>query len=186
MTAQTIYQLRIQLQDVEPAVWRSVRVPAGVTLAKLHKVFQVVMGWSDSHLHEFRIGAMRYGMPDPDFQEEGAVISEKRVVLREILKPSITRFLYLYDFGDGWEHEVLIERTGTLGVDERPLLCLAGANACPPDDVGGPGGYADFLKAIANPKHKEHRHYLQWCGGAFDPKGFDLQSVNRSLARVKV
>jgi hypothetical protein len=180
------YQLRIELQDVEPSVWRSVRVPATITLAKLHKVFQVVMGWEDSHLHEFRIGAMRYGIPDPDFQEEQPVIAEKRAVLQEILKPSITRFLYLYDFGDGWEHEVTIKRTGALGVDERPLLCLAGANACPPDDVGGPDGYADFLKAITNPKHKEHQHYLQWCGGAFDPKGFDLQSVNRSLARVRL
>ncbi len=186
MRLEKFYQLRIELQDVEPSVWRSVRVPAAIKLAKLHKVFQVVMGWEDSHLHEFRIGAMRYGIPDPDFQEEQSVIAEKRAVLQEILKPSITRFLYLYDFGDGWEHEVTIERTGALGVDERPLLCLAGAHACPPDDVGGPDGYADFLKAITNPKHKEHQHYLQWCGGAFDPKGFDLQSVNRSLARVRL
>jgi hypothetical protein len=181
-----IYQLRIQLQDVEPAVWRSVRVPAAVSLAKLHKVFQVVMGWDDSHLHEFRIGAMRYGVPDPDFQEERPVISDKRAVLDQVLKPSISQFSYLYDFGDGWEHEVFIEETGTVAEDERPLLCLAGANACPPDDVGGPDGYADFLQAIANPKHKEHRHYSQWCGGAFDPKGFDLQSVNRSLSRVRI
>jgi hypothetical protein len=181
-----IYQLRIQLKDVDPAVWRSVRVPAAITLAKLHKVFQVVMGWDDSHLHEFRIGAMRYGIPDPDFQDEQPVVAEKRTVLQEVLKPSISRLSYLYDFGDGWEHDVLIEGTATIAEDERPLLCLAGANACPPDDVGGPDGYADFLKAIANPKHKEHRHYLQWCGGAFDPKGFDLQSVNRSLARVRI
>lgn len=181
-----IYQLRIQLQEAEQAVWRKVRVPATVPLARLHKVFQVVMGWSDSHLHEFRIGAMRFGIPDPDFQEEQPIIAERRAVLQEVLKPSISRFSYLYDFGDGWEHEVLIEGTGTISEDERPLLCLAGANACPPDDVGGPGGYADFLQAIANPKHKEHRHYLQWCGGAFDPKGFDLQSVNRSLARVRI
>lgn len=81
---------------------------------------------------------------------------------------------------------MLIEEVGTAAEDTRPLLCLAGANACPPDDVGGPDGYGDFLKAIANPKHKEHRHYLQWCGGAFDPGGFDLQSVNGSLARVRV
>ena len=186
MSAGKIYQLRIQLQDVEPAVWRSVRVPADINLVKLHKVLQAVMGWSDSHLHEFRIGAMRYGTPDPDFQDEDTVISEKLAVLSEVLKPSISLFSYLYDFGDGWEHDVLIEKAVAVGVDERPLLCLAGANACPPDDVGGPHGYADFLKAIANPKHKEHRHYLQWCGGAFDPKGFDLQSVNRSLARFMI
>jgi hypothetical protein len=185
VSAGKFYQLRIQLQDVEPAVWRSVRVPAAITLARLHKVFQVVMGWSDSHLHEFRIGTMRYGVPDPDFQEEGAVTSDKRAVLGQVLKPSISLFSYLYDFGDGWEHDVLIEGTGTIAEDERPLPCLAGANACPPDDVGGPYGYADFLKAIANPKHKEHKRYLRWCGGAFDPKGFDLQSVNRDLQRLR-
>lgn len=184
--AAKIYRLRIQLQDVEPRVWRSVRVPAAMTLAKLHKVFQVVMGWNDSHLHEFRIGAARYGVPDPDLDAEQRVISEKHAALGEILKPSISSFQYLYDFGDGWEHDVLIEATGALDIDERPVLCLAGANACPPDDVGGPGGYADFLKAIANPKHKQHREYLHWCGGAFDPRGFDLQSVNRMLARVRV
>src|SRR5688572_16834474 len=111
------------------------------------------MGWDDSHLHEFRIGAMRYGIPDPDFQDEQPVVAEKRTVLQEVLKPSISRLSYLYDFGDGWEHDVLIEGTATIAEDERPLLCLAGANACPPDDVGGPDGYADFLKAIANPKH---------------------------------
>lgn len=90
-----IYQLRIQLQDVEPTVWRSVRVPAAITLAKLHKVFQVVMGWNDSHLHEFRIGAAQYGVPDPDFQEERPLISDKRAVLGEVLKPSISQFSYL-------------------------------------------------------------------------------------------
>lgn len=185
MSVANSYQLRIQLHDVEPVVWRSLRVPTTITLAKLHRIFQIVLGWSDSHLHEFRIGTMRYGMPDPDFPEQG-VIADKRAVLREVLKPSISRFSYLYDFGDGWEHDVLIEETGTLGPDERPLLCLAGANACPPDDVGGPYGYAEFLEAIGNPKHKEHRRYLQWCGGAFDPKGFDLQSVNRELARFKI
>lgn len=186
MSAGKSYQLHVQLQDVEPAVWRSVRVPSDINLVKLHKVLQAVMGWSDSHLHEFRIGAMRYGTPDPDFQDEHTVISEKLAVLSEVLKPPISPFSYLYDFGDGWEHDVLIEKAVAVGDDERPLLCLAGANACPPEDVGGPHGYADFMKAIANPKHKEHRRYLRWCGGAFDPKGFDLQSVNRSLARFMI
>jgi hypothetical protein len=185
MTAGKIYQLRIQLQEVEPAVWRSVRVPAAITLTRLHKVFQIVMGWNDSHLHEFRIGAMRYSVPDPDFPEQG-VISDKRAVLQEVLKPSISQFSYLYDFGDGWEHDVLIESTSSTVENESALLCLAGANACPPDDVGGPYGYAEFVKAIANPKHKEHRRYLHWCGGAFDPKGFDLQSVNRDLRRLRI
>lgn len=184
MTSAKSYQLRIQLRRVEPPVWRTLRVPADIKLTKLHKIFQAVMGWSDSHLHEFRIGAIRYGIPDPDFQEDNAVTSEKRAVLGDVLKPSISLFLYLYDFGDGWEHEVLIEKAAAVAEGDRPLLCLAGANACPPEDVGGPYGYAEFLKAIANPKHKEHKRYLRWCGGAFDPAGFDLQAVNRELARI--
>jgi hypothetical protein len=178
------FQLRIALQKVEPVVWRCVRVPEAVTLSKLHKIFQIVMGWTDAHMHEFTIGAARYGIPDPDFEDE-AMISERRVTLREALVPSIMHFLYRYDFGDGWQHDVHIERVGAAIADDPVLLCLGGANACPPEDVGGPYGYLDFLKAIANPRHKRHREYLTWCGGAFDPAGFDLQAVNKRLRRFK-
>jgi hypothetical protein len=119
MSVDTCYQLRIELQQIEPKIWRSLRAPASVTLAKLHKIFQIAMGWSDSHLHEFAIGASHYGIPDPHFDTE-PLLQEKRVTLAEVLTPSIRRFLYSYDFGDGWEHDVLIERTVPLQPDEPP------------------------------------------------------------------
>ncbi len=180
-----MYRLRIELQAVKPAVWRSLRVPGQVTLAKLHKAFQIAMGWTDSHLHEFEIKGQRYGIPDPDFQDE-PMINERRVTLAEALTPSVRQFRYSYDFGDGWEHAVEVEPEGSMSADAPPLLCLAGANACPPEDVGGPYGYADFLAAIGNPKHRRHQEMLAWCGGVFDPAGFDLQAVNGRLRRVKI
>ena len=161
-------------------------VPDSMTLARLHKVLQIVMGWTDSHLHEFQIDGTRYGVPDPDFDEGEPLLSEKGVTLDAALSPSVTRFLYCYDFGDDWEHDVRVERAHALAVDEPRLLCLAGANACPPEDVGGPHGYTEFLRAIRDPKHKEHKDHLAWIGGVFDPKGFDLQTVNQRLRRLKV
>jgi len=174
--------LRIELLDVEPAIWRSLRVPASVTLSKLHRIFQITMGWTNSHLHEFRIGGVRYGVPERDAQDR-SVVAETRIKLVDALNSSVTQFQYAYDFGDGWEHEVKVE---TVGSDsQQPLLCLAGANSCPPEDVGGPPGYAEFLKAIRSPRHRDHKRYLTWCGGAFDPAGFDLQGINQALRSLK-
>ena len=174
----------IELQEIEPKVWRSLRLPGSLTLARLHKVLQIVMGWTDTHLHEFKIGATHYGTPDPDF-ETTPTVRETRVLLADVLTPSVRRFLYSYDFGDGWQHSVHVEHTAELQSDEPPILCLSGANACPPEDVGGPYGYAEFRAIIANPEHPEHHDTLTWCGGAFDPTGFDLQAVNKRLRRLK-
>lgn len=185
MNARPVFQLRIELQEVEPTVWRSIRVPGWITLAKLHQILQIVMGWTDTHLHEFDIRGARYGVPDPDFNDP-PVTSEKRVTLTDVLTPAVRAFTYSYDFGDDWQHTVRIETRGTVGPGERPLLCLSGANACPPEDVGGPYGYVEFLAAIHDPQHSEHQEYLQWCGGAFDPAGFDLLAVNKRLRRLKV
>jgi hypothetical protein len=185
MAAGKAYQLRIELQEIEPRIWRTLRVPGSITLARLHKIFQIVFDWTDTHLHEFTIGGTHYGIPDPDF-DEIKIVRETGVTLEEVLTPSIERFLYSYDFGDGWEHEIQIERIVTMQPDEPRILCLEGANACPPEDVGGPYSYAKFLKIIGNPKHPEHRATLSWCGGAFDPTGFDLQAVNKRLRRLKV
>jgi hypothetical protein len=185
MPSAKVYQLRIELQEIKPLIWRRVRIPGPVKLAKVHRIFQIVMGWTDTHLHEFAIGATHYGTPDPDFDDE-PIMRDSRVTLAEVLTPSISHFIYSYDFGDGWEHVVHVEPSASLKPEEPALLCLAGENACPPEDVGGPYGYADFLRIIRNPKAKEHRTTLQWCGGAFDPTGFDLQAVNHQLRRLKV
>ncbi len=160
-------RLRIELLGVSPLVWRRFVVPRKVTLPKLHRVIQEVMGWEDYHLHEFVIAGQRYGLPDPEFDWGEQPLSEKRVTLDKSLAESGS-FQYLYDFGDGWEHRVMVE--GRVPPEEAPdtFTCLAGENACPPEDVGGPPGYMNYLEAISNPKHEAHGDMLAWRG-RFDP-----------------
>jgi hypothetical protein len=180
-----LLQLRIELAWLKPAIWRRVVVPEMITLAKLHKVIQAAMGWTDSHLHEFEIGGSRYGIPDPDWDMDGAVIPEKRITLATSLAGAKS-FRYTYDFGDGWEHRIKVEKSLPAETYPRTPLCTAGANACPPEDVGGPPGYVDFLEAISNPAHPEHEDMLTWCGGSFNPKTFNIERANQRLQRIKL
>lgn len=180
-----IYQLRIELQDLKPSIWRSVLVPGSIKLSKLHAVLLRTMGWMGGHLHEFIIGDAHYGEPDTDFPEIPPVLRDDRSNLANSLG-ALKTFRYLYDFGDGWEHKVRVEKILPPDPTARLPLCLAGANACPPEDVGGPPGYVDFIEAISDPRHDEHEAMLQWCGGAFDPYAFDLDAVNADLAQIRL
>jgi hypothetical protein len=180
-----IYQLHIELQDIAPAIWRRLLVPGGIKLDALHRVLQAAMGWTDSHLHSFAIAGKKYGIPDPDWPEM-KLVDERRTMLASCLSASVTDFTYEYDFGDRWEHTIRVERTLPIEDTRSYPLCIAGANACPPEDVGGTPGYLDFLQAITDPLHPEHADMLRWCGGAFDPRGFDLNSVNAALRRLKI
>jgi len=180
------YQLRISLRYLKPEIWRRLLVPDTATLAQLHRLVQITMGWSNSHMHEFRIGKTGYGMPNPDWPDMNPTLNEKRYTLGAALGDALKKFEYLYDFGDGWEHEVRIEKR--LTGSDIPLhpQCTAGANACPPDDVGGVPGYCDFVAAVLDPKHPEHEEFLEWCGGSFDPHAFDIDQVNIQLKRIKI
>ncbi|MFD1232366.1 plasmid pRiA4b ORF-3 family protein [Pseudonocardia benzenivorans] len=148
-------RLRIRMRDVEPAVVRVIDVPADATLAELHDLLQAAIGWTDSHLHLFEAEGVRYGVPDPDWVDELQVRDEAVVRLREL--PS--RFEYVYDLGDGWEHEV--EALGRGG--EAPA-CVDGEGGCPPEDCGGAPGYAHLLAVLADPGHEEHEHLRRWAG----------------------
>lgn len=130
--------LRIELLEIQPTVYRQVIVPASITLPKLHQVIQAAMGWTDSHLHEFGIGGMRYGTPDP-FDDESPE-SEHRVRLSKTLGQAKV-FSYTYDFGDGWKHRVAVEDTLPIDPASKHSICTGGAQSCPPEDVGGPLGY---------------------------------------------
>jgi hypothetical protein len=178
-------QLQIRLRHVKPAVWRRVIVPETITLAKLHTVIQVAMGWTDSHLHQYLIDGQIYGMPDPDWETDPPARDERRVRLKALIEAGVRKLAYEYDFGDGWEHDVTIEDLVTAPSSGPRVRCTAGANACPPEDVGGYGGYASFLAAIADPEHPEHDDTLSWVGYPFDPTAFDLNAVNQRLARIK-
>jgi hypothetical protein len=175
--AQEIYQLKITLKRSKPPIWRRVQVRSEITLAQLHEVIQIAMGWTDSHLHQFTVSGQAFGRPDFEGLE---VRDEKKASLWRLvgLRDS---FVYEYDFGDGWEHEIVVEKV--LPVEEGALYprCLAGKRACPPEDVGGIWGYQGFLIAINDPTHPEHREMLEWAGSAFDPAAFNLADVNLQL-----
>lgn len=183
--AAPIYQLRIELLHVEPTIWRRILVPGSVKLHKLHVVLLWTMGWAGGHLHEFVIGHDHYGEPDPDFDTPPQVQRDDRFTLATALGTRKS-FVYLYDFGDGWEHRVAVEKILSADPGVKLPQCLDGANACPPEDVGGPPGYADFLEAIRDPAHEEHDDMLKWCGGAFDPADFRLDHINASLRQFKL
>jgi len=177
-----VYQCKVILAGSRPRVWRKFHVPKDYTLHKLHKVLQIVMGWEEYHLYEFQVDRTSYGEPHPDY---GNKMKDSRSIKISQVANRTTKFKYIYDFGDGWQHEVLIQKILTMQHDVRYPVCLGGANACPPEDCGGMGGYGSFLRAIRNPAHKEHERMLDWIGGEFDPTTFDLERVNARLKRMK-
>ena len=172
-------QLKITLLDVRPPVWRRITVPVTITLPELHAVIQTAMGWTDSHLHEFEIDGIAYGELDPDSPSD--LVPEAGVKLLDKVKEG-GRVRYVYDFGDNWRHDVELERVVPAGVEV--LVCLAGRRRCPPEDVGGPPGYADFLAAYGDPAHPEHDDMRQWAGAGFDPDQFDAAEVTADLAAL--
>lgn len=184
LPATGLLQLRIELESIEPLIWRHLVVPDTITLTRLHHVIQAAMGWTDTHLHEFEIGPRRYGEPDPDWDFDGSIISEKRVPLLKALAGHKS-FTYLYDFGDGWEHKVTIKKTLPSAEPKRYAICIGGGNACPPEDVGGPYGYADYLAAIRDKNHQEHDEMVEWGREDFDPGTFDLEETNAILKRIR-
>jgi len=166
-----IARIRISLDHMEPEIWRVVDVPVAMHLQGLHDVIQAAMGWQNSHLFEFRIGEQHYGIPEGPWDRE--VRQAKSVKLSAVLAKGIKRFAYVYDFGDDWVHTLAIESVA----DGDPALkyprFVAGARRCPPEDVGGPPGFFEFLQAMADPKHPEHRNLTEWHGGPFDADTFD-------------
>lgn len=181
--AKTLFQFTITLKDSKPPIWRRIQVQ-DCTLDKLHEHIQTAMGWTNSHLHQFEIGGKRYG--DPELLEDGfedfECVDSTRTKLSKILPKSSTRFRfnYEYDFGNGWMHDVLFEGCPTPEPGNKYPMCLEGAQACPPEDVGGIGGYAEFLEALADSKHERHDEFLEWAG-PFDPGQFDAQGASEAM-----
>jgi hypothetical protein len=180
----SIYVLRIELEGIKPLIWRRLHVPAAITLPRLHRIVQVAMGWTDSHLHSFRIAGLEYS--NADDLDELQMLDVKGRRLDTLLAGTVREFVYLYDFGDGWEHRVVVESLAEAREGWTYPLCVAGERACPPEDAGGPPGYQSFLEAIGDPGDEEHENMLVWVGGVFDPEGFDLNCVNRELRRMRL
>jgi hypothetical protein len=177
-----IYQIKVTLQGSDPPIWRRIQVRGDTPLDKLHDILQVVMGWTNSHLHQFIVGEAYFGPSNP-YYEELELSDESAFKLSRITRSEGSAFIYEYDFGDSWTHELRVEKIIPPEGGQYPV-CLAGERACPPEDVGGVWGYEEFLEAIRDPDHPEHERYIEWIGGEFDPEAFDLEAVNAALRRL--
>lgn len=184
-----LYQLEIVLLYMPAPVSRRLQVPGNANLGWLHAVIQVTMGWTNCHLHQFIAGAEYYSDTSVHFAEfEGdpEILEERKFTLAELAPRPHQRLIYIYDFGDGWEHVITVQKC--LPPDAamaKKALCLGGARACPPDDCGGPPGYAELLKALKNRKHPEHKTMKDWLGRPFDPEEFDVAKTNHWLGKLK-
>ena len=185
--------LRVELQGVTPLVWRRILVSNQATLVSLHNYLQWVMGWNDTHAHQFEVGT---GVVAPAWwihevghdRDVSAWRDERRVSVAAVVSELGVRgeFEYRYDMGDDWCHRIQIESLpATMSTDVPLPLCIAGENSCPPDDVGGPPGYERFLEIMADRDHEQHADMVRWIGGIFDPKGFDMNQINRSWKGAK-
>lgn len=172
-----IHQLKVTLLGLRPPIWRRILVPGNFSLARLHDILQTAMGWTDSHLHVFMADGRSFGEPDPELEFE----NERNWRLNQLLKLPKDKMVYEYDFGDNWQHQVLLEKILEPEPGVRYPVLIAGKRAAPPEDVGGVFGYAEFLDAIADPNHPEHEEYLDWVGEEFDPEAFDVEEANRAL-----
>ena len=183
MTTTSIARLKVTLDDVKPAVQRRLEVPLTIRLDRLHLVLQAALGWTDSHLYEIKAGGVGWGMPDPDFGD--GPLDARKARLVDVLEDVGTKTLkYLYDFGDGWEHTIKVERvTEAVPGIAYPVL-LDARGRCPPEDVGGPWGYDEFLEALADPDHESHADMKVWAGRNYDPKVVDVEALAAAVAAL--
>ena len=152
---------------------------ADAKLFVLHRAIQGAMGWTDSHLHQFLHRDQYYGTPDPEFGAD--VVNERQIHVGALLQAPKDRLIYEYDFGDSWAHDVVVEAIADSQPRTRYPRVTGGKRACPPEDVGGVPGYANFLEAVADPRHSEHESWLEWVGAPFNPEDFDIVSANDRL-----
>lgn len=166
-----LYQIKVTLLGSEPPIWRRFQVADDITLRKLHAILQVVMGWENAHLYEFTKGR--------DYLSKSAILFQVAPRVR-------SKFIYTYDMGDSWDHEILVEKTAPFPGGQHCPVCLEGQRACPPEDSGGLWGYYDMLDAVKDPSHPDQENFLEWLGDDFDPEAFDLEVINKRLRRFKI
>jgi hypothetical protein len=188
MAATEAYQLKIVLAGSQPPVWRRVQVPGSAALSRLHKIIQICMGWSDIHMHHFVIGRECYAPPleDDDDRGAGRVLDEGKAKLSDLKAKIRKGFLYEYDFGDSWQHQIQVEKVIAAGetILKYPVL-LDGGRACPPEDIGGIPGYEDLLAALRAPENEENAEMLEWYGRDYDPERLDIAAINKKLKKLR-
>jgi len=175
----TVHQLKITLRGVKPPVWRRIEVASDISLGELSGVLEAAMGWYGGHLHAFDANGTRYGTHSQDWESLG--LDEDKYRLATVLSAIGSKMRFDYDFGDGWEHDVVVEAINLVEADILYPRCLTGKRSCPPEDCGGPWGYANLLEAIADPKHPDHEDLQEWLPLDFDPTHFDLVETETDM-----
>ena len=178
-----IYQIQVALKDFKPKIWRRVLIPSETLLPDLHKIIQTAMGWTNSHLHQFIIDGTYYTEKTKDnyLWDELDNVDYKKIKISDFLTTEKQKIKYEYDFGDGWEHDVILEKILEPDPKMKYPVCIAGKISCPPEDCGGAWGYADMLEILKNPEHPEFQEFIDWLGDEFDPEEFDKDAVNEML-----
>ncbi|MBI4646520.1 MAG: plasmid pRiA4b ORF-3 family protein [Bacteroidia bacterium] len=175
-----VYQLKMTLVGSKPKIWRQIIVNPDTLLVDLHRIIQTTMGWSNSHLHQFNDRTYVYAPKEFELEHSK---NSRTIKLNPLLKKEKERIIYEYDFGDGWEHEIILEKI--LEDDEKNQIprCIGGKRNCPPEDCGGIWGYEDLLKIISDKKHEDYKEMTEWLGEKFDPEYFNLTATNKLLKK---
>ncbi|MEE9337037.1 MAG: plasmid pRiA4b ORF-3 family protein [Methylococcaceae bacterium] len=175
------YQLKVTLIGSKPPIWRTILVPSNMALSVFHIALQISMGWTNSHLHQFIADGVFYDIKDDDFGMDMEIEDENKYQLHQLLKSEKEEIKYEYDFGDGWEHKILLEKILPFDKDTQVTSCIKGKRACPPEDCGGVWGYQELIDTINDDKHPEYESMMEWLDGNFDPEAFDIDEVNNML-----
>jgi hypothetical protein len=182
--AKKIYQIQIVLRDFKPKIWRRILVPSNLLLSDFNKIIQSAMGWTNSHLHQFEKNRTFYIeiYPDGELEERIDVVDYKKFKIESLLKIEKERIIYEYDFGDSWEHNIILEKILPFDSTMKSPVCISGKMHCPPEDCGGVGGYEDLLEILKHPEHEEYESTIEWLEDDFDPVYFDKNKANIRLS----
>ena len=180
-----IARIFVELKDVEPRIWRRFEVSLTTNLRAIHEIIQAVMPWEGYHLYQFTVGERVYGEPDPKDAAWGhKVYHAKNMRISALVERSVTAIDYTYDFGDNWQHRIVIEHVGVASPDVDYPQFLGGERTAPPEDVGGPPGFLSFKEAMANRRHPEHKDMVRWFGGPFNPVEFDESTIASNVRNI--
>lgn len=184
MTVDRIVRLHIKLDEIEPLIWRRVEVPLTMSLKGLHDVIQAVMLFEDYHLFEFNAGGRCYDNPDPEDLYQRKSFAARNVRIASLVERGITRFRYTYDLGDNWRHTISVEAVQNANPSIEYPRFIDGERRAPPEDVGGTSGFEEFLNVMAKPRNAQHREFVRWYGGRFDPKNLSVDIIQDRVAKI--
>lgn len=179
-----IARIRIELDDIDPPIWRRIEVPLTTSLKGLHEIIQAVMLFENYHLFQFDIGDKRYGIPDPEWNYGPEILEAKNIKLGALVERGVDAFSYTYDFGDNWQHSIAIEATTPADPALDYPRFVDGARRAPPEDVGGFPGFEEFLDAMTKPRHPERKRLTAWYGRVFDPDDIDLPTISARIGKL--